>query len=156
MASSVQNPVDVAEREIRRDREDLERLRRRYPGYDLLPSANDASASAPAIVAAPRAAIAPRPITSLSAIEQAILNTVNSEPDEEWTSRGIILRIRNSGSYRLADSDDAALNAVGIALASLVEKERILRFHEGRGRDPHRYISVLSTEKEVPSEEKTS
>jgi hypothetical protein len=156
MASSVQNPIDIAEGEIRRDREDLDRLKRRYPGYDFLPSNNGSSASAAAAVVTQRATIYPRPIASLSAIEQAILSTVDSEPNEEWTSRGIIMRIRSNGSYRLANNEDAALNAVGIALASLVEKERILRSHEGRGRDPHRYTSILSTEKEVPSEEKTS
>ncbi len=150
MATPVLNPIETAEREIRRDREDLERLKRRYPGYDLLPAANGTSAPA---------AVSDRPVTpvrpSLNAIEQAVLTTVDSKPLLEWTSRQVIAKIRETVSFRLPEDDAAAMNYVGIALASLTEKGRIIRSHEGRGRDPHRYLS-LQTEKEAPSEEKAS
>jgi hypothetical protein len=149
MANSAQNPIDNAEMEIRRDREDLKRLKRRYPGHDFLPVSKNGAVSVVESKPAPVAAAVPAP-PPLAALEQAVLAAINSQPNEEWTSRGVVMALRNNGSYRLADNADAALNAVGIALASLTEKERIIRSHEGRGRDPHRYLSVQAAETEAP------
>jgi hypothetical protein len=131
--------IDLAEREIRRDREDLERLKKRYPGYDFL-QVNGTSVSS---------VNREKP---LSGIEQAILTVIESLPEQEWTSRSVVAAIRSGGIFLLANSDDAAMNAVTIALASLTETGRIRRTHQGSGRDPHRY---QANEKEVHSIEQT-
>src|ERR1700691_5795872 len=111
MATPVQNPIDTAEREIRRDREDLARLQRRYPGYDFLPTSNGTTAS----IAVSSQTTTPEASVYLSAIEQAVLGAVNAAPGSEFTSRTVIEALRTSGSYRLSENDDAAMNHVGIA-----------------------------------------
>jgi hypothetical protein len=143
------NPIEHAEKEIRRDREDLKRLKKRYPGFDFLPARNGSAAA----VAPPPPII---PSRSLNALEQAVFDEMGSDLVEEWTSRSVAARLLKGTAYRLPESDEAAMNAVTLALASLKDLGKIERVHEGRGRDPHRYrIVAAPIEKEVPSEEKT-
>jgi hypothetical protein len=136
------NAIEQAEKEIQRDKDDLKRLKKRYPGYDFIPvekSENHHQRT---------------PKTEFSALELAVLATVESDVNKEWTSRGVIENLRAIG-FRLPEKEDAAMNAVGSALIELMEAEKILRSHEGKGRDPHRYCA-LPIEKEAPPEEKTS
>jgi hypothetical protein len=142
------SPIALAEMEIRRDREDLDRLKRRYPGYDFLLVGNGA---APSSIPTPTLK-SQRP---LSGLEQAIFDVMSLARTEEWTSRRIVTTLNENQAFHLSENDDAAMNAVALALVSLRELGRIQRVHEGKGRDPHRY-KLASTEKEVPSEEKTS
>jgi hypothetical protein len=148
------NPIEQAEKEIRRDREDLKRLKKRYPGFDFLPLKNGSVSTTPA----PAQTITTLQTTTrpLNALEQAVLDEMASDLVQEWTSRSVVAALRTGTAYRLAESDDAAMNAVTLALVSLRELDKIERVHEGRGRDPHRYKVLVAVEKEVPSEEKTS
>jgi hypothetical protein len=93
---------------------------------------------------------------ALSAIEKAVLDVVDSAKDIEWTSRTAILALRAGSSFRLSENEDAAMNAVGLALTSLKDKHRITRVHEGRGRDPHRYKSVLPPDAETATDVMTA
>lgn len=140
--------IEQAKKEIRRDIEDLDRLKRRYPGYDFIAVSNREATptAAPVQVAASKV---------LSAIEQAALDVVASDP-REWTSREVMTALRESGTYRLPDGNDAAMNSVGLALTALKDANLIQRVHDGRGRDPHRYRRLPATEKEALTEEKAS
>lgn len=136
MDVSSSNPIEHAEREIRRDREDLKRLKKRYPGFDFLPVKNG---SAPATTPTQTIPTMQIPQRSLNALEQAVLDEMASDLVQEWTSRSVAAALRAGTAYRLAESDEAAMNAVTLALVSLKDLGKITRVHEGRGRDPHRY-----------------
>jgi hypothetical protein len=120
--------IEKAEREIKRDAEDLTRLKVRYPGYDFV-----------------RVEPAKR---QLSALETAILSLINFETEKEWTSRSVTTALRER-PVSLPENDDAAMNAVGGALIVLVCEKKIRRSHQGRGRDPHRYIAIGKGEQET-------
>jgi hypothetical protein len=139
--TSPSNPIEQAEKEIRRDRDDLKRLKKRYPGYDFLPAKNG---SVPITPTTAHAAIQATP-RQLSALEQAVLDAMASDGAEEWTSKSVVAALRAGTAYRLAQNDEAAMNAVTLALASLRELGKIERVHEGRGRDPHRYKVLKAT-----------
>jgi len=146
MEKAILSIIEEAEREIRRDREDLERLKKRYPDYDFLPVTNG-NMPLSGFIAEERSN---RP---LSGVEQAVLSVVDSDLQQEWTSRSVVNGVRSMGIFRLSDNEDAAMNAVTLALSSLKDRQKITRTHEGRGRDPHRYKAI---EKEVHSIEQTS
>jgi DNA-binding transcriptional ArsR family regulator len=130
--STFESVIQAAEREIRRDTEDLTRLKDRYPGYDFVLVDNV------------------RP--ELSRVQVEILALIESSRDDiEWTSRKILTEL--AGRVSIAGNDDVQMNAVTLALTALRDARKIRRVHEGRGRDPHRYKAL---EKEVPSEEKAS
>lgn len=155
MDISSSSPIEHAEREIRRDREDLKRLKKRYPGFDFLPVKNGSPLPAP--VPAAQTITTPQvPQRSLNALEQAVLDEMTSDLVEEWTSRSVVTGLRAGTAYRMAESDEAAMNSVTLALLSLRELGKIERVHEGRGRDPHRYKILAAIEKEAFPEEKTS
>jgi hypothetical protein len=146
------NPIVQAEQEIRRDREDLKRLKKRYPGYDFLPSRNGS-----ALIPAPT----PTPIVQtqdrqLNALEQAVLDVVLCDVVQEWTSRTVVAALRGGTAYRLAESDEAAMNAVTLALVALKDLGKIQRVHEGRGRDPHRYKILAAPENDASSKAEDS
>jgi hypothetical protein len=144
------NPIEQAESEIRRDREDLKRLKKRYPGFDFLPAKNGTALPTQTSLVQQES-----PARAINALEQAVLDEMASNPIEEWISRSVVARLRAGSAYRLAENDEAAMNSVALALVSLKELGKIERVHEGRGRDPHRYRVLPSREEEVPSEEKT-
>jgi predicted CoA-binding protein len=138
------NAIEQAEREIQRDKDDLKRLKKRYPGYDFIP-------------VDPKKSESPtqrQPRTDFSELEMAVLAVVAIGVDKEWTSRSVVESLRSQG-YRLPEKEEAAMNAVGYALIELKDAEKILRSHEGKGRDPHRYCA-LPIEKEAAPEEKAS
>ena len=124
--------IEQAEKELQRDKEDLKRLKKRYPGHDFIPVD-------PKRVADGKAQRQPK--TEFSDLEMAVLSAVNSGMDKEWTSREVheVLRLQN---VRLPENKDAAMNAIGAALIELKDADKILRSHEGRGRDPHRYSAI--------------
>jgi len=137
--------IEQADKELHRDKEDLKRLKKRYPGYDFVPVD-------PKRIAESKPQREPK--TEFSELELAVLSIVNSEMEKEWTSRLVIEILRVHG-VRLPEKEDAAMNAVGAALIELKDADKIRRSHEGKGRDPHRY-SGIETEKEAASEEITS
>ncbi len=135
--------IQAAEREIRRDSEDLSRLKRRYPGYDFI------------LVSKPNENLTVddrKPAPPLSIIQIGVLGVIESSSAREWTSRTVLTELTDHGQVSFP-TDEAAMNAVGLALAALAESGHIIRTHQGRGRDPHRYKAI---EKEVRSQEKTS
>jgi len=140
------SPIELAEREIQRDKDDLKRLKKRYPGYDFVLVESKKLGIDSSSIRQPRA--------DFTELEIAVLAVVNSLPDKEWTSRQILEELK-SKTVTLPEKEDAALNAVGYALTALREAGKILRSHEGSGRDPHRY-TAFGNEKEVIPEEKTS
>ena len=139
------NAIEQAEREIQRDKDDLKRLKKRYPGYDFV-------AVDPKKIAESHPQRTPK--TEFSPLELTVLGIVENAVDKEWTSRSVIEGLRVIG-FRLPEKEDAAMNAVGAALIELMEAEKILRTHEGKGRDPHRYCAI-PIEKEAAPEEKAS
>lgn len=141
MSATFQDLIHTAEKEIRRDSEDLSRLKQRYPGYDFVRVAKEVDTSTVNDV---------RPV--LSRLQTAILALFKSSAAREWTSRAVLTELTAQGQANFPN-DDAGMNAVGLALIALAETGRITRTHQGRGRDPHRYTP---NEKEVPSVEKTS
>jgi hypothetical protein len=84
---------------------------------------------------------------AMSALELKILETINASPDQEWTSRSTVEALK-SVSYRLPEKDEAAMNAVGYALIALKDAKKIVRIHEGKGRNPHRYVSTQLKQEE--------
>ena len=134
--------IDQAEKELQRDKDDLKRLKKRYPGHDFVPV--DSKRAADGQPQRP-------PKTEFSDLELAVLTVVDGDMDREWTSRMVLDSLRLAGS-RLPEKEDAAMNAVGYALIELKDAEKIQRSHEGKGRDPHRY-KALENEKEAPLEE---
>ena len=135
--------IQAAEREIRRDSEDLARLKKRYPGYDFVLVSKPAEQLA---VSTQKSA------PPLSILQIGIIGLIESSSSREWTSRTVLTELTDHGQVSFP-TDEAAMNAVGLALAALAESGHIVRTHQGRGRDPHRYKAI---EKEVRSEEKTS
>jgi hypothetical protein len=141
--TTMTNAIEQAEREIQRDKDDLKRLKKRYPGYDFIPVDPKKSENHQQHT----------PKTEFSPLELAVWATVKSGVDKEWTSRSVIENLRALG-FRLPEKEEAAMNAVGSALIELMESEKILRSHEGKGRDPHRYCDLptvdIPVEKEAP------
>lgn len=133
MSETVLDLIQIAEREIRRDSDDLARLKQRYPGYDFIRVAKEDK-------------------SELSELEKTVLGLINEQPDEEWTSRSVVTVIAAGRSYRLPEKDDAAMNAVAAALVALKDARRITRTHEGRGRDPHRYTAIKEVKDKEPAE----
>ena len=128
------SPIEQAEREIQRDKDDLKRLKKRYPGYDFVR------------VDVPKVSISANGYAQnrvgVSEVESGVLEVINDNPDGEWTSRSMVEFLRVMDKTRLPEKDDAAMNAVGYALIALKEAGKILRVHEGKGRDPHRYKAL--------------
>jgi hypothetical protein len=118
------------ELELRRDQDDLERLKTRYPGYDFVPVAKPSEVTD---------IFTGETSTPLSVFDEAVLDTVNSQ-DQEWHSRSVMDAMRSAGK-RISESDDAAMNAIAIALPLLTERGLIERVHVGR---PHRYRRKVS------------
>jgi hypothetical protein len=143
MENSILNLIQHAEREIRRDSEDLTRLKSRYPGYDFV-LVRDQANEKPTIPGETRAIK-----QELSSLEKDVLSIIDSDKTLEWTSRTVEAALRSRGLYRLPENDDAAMNAVSGALISLMDAKKIQRIHQGRGRDPHRYISIEENGKEA-------
>ena len=139
MSERVQDLIQAAEREIRRDSEDLARLKQRYPGFDFVRvedvqnKADQTSAQQPSYLQ--------------TAIEGLISTSV-----QEWTSRAVFSELTSRGMVSF-NNQEAGMNAVALSLTALKDAGKIQRVHEGRGRDPHRYKAI---EKEASSEEKTS
>ena len=122
------SPIEQAEKEIQRDKDDLKRLKKRYPGYDFVPVDK-------AVAKAPQSQT--RPLSYLdTAVEWLISNSL-----QEWTSRAVVKELSDQGRISF-NSEEVAMNAVGSALSSLTDAGKIRRVHKGRGRDPHRYCSV--------------
>lgn len=140
----MENGLDIikqAEREIRRDAEDLTRLKFRYPGYDFVKVDQSTTQQANSQSSG----------VELSQLERDVIRVMHSmTPDTQWTSRTVVTGMQTQ-NLRLPEKDDAAMNAVAYALVSLRDKKKIIRTHEGRGRDPHRY--QLVQEDKVPSTE---
>lgn len=143
MENSIHDLIRQAELEIQRDSEDIARLLKRYPGYDFVLVRNRPS-NAPPISEESR--IGGKKLTNL---ESSVLSIVDSDATVEWTSRSVREALGSSGLYKLPQADDAAMNAVSGALISLKNANRIVRVHEGRGRNPHRYVSMSTKEKEA-------
>jgi hypothetical protein len=133
MSETISNLIQAAEREIRRDSDDLTRLKLRYPGFDFVRVAKDDRAAA-------NAAQPELPILQLS-----ILGLIESSSFREWTSRSVLTELVATEQVGFP-SDDAGMNAVGLALIALAEAGRITRTHQGRGRDPHRYTALKKEE----------
>ncbi len=133
MNETVSDLIQIAEREIRRDSEDLARLKQRYPGYDFVR------------VDTPRLPV-------LDELEVEILKLINNGSSTEWTSRSVLTALRLGGYHRLPNKVEAAMNAIAAALVSLRDAGKITRVHEGRGRDPHRYTTKLEEKNEEPAE----
>jgi len=131
--------IQKAEMEIRRDGEDLTRLKQRYPGYDFVrvtgeennPAGNDA-----------------RP--ELSRLQTAVLGLIESSSIREWTSRTVFTELTAGGQISFPN-DAAGMNAVALALVALAETGRITRTHPGRGRDPHRYTANKEVKNQEPA-----
>jgi hypothetical protein len=135
MSATIQDLIQIAEKEIRRDSEDLTRLKQRYPDYDFVRVAKDEDKPAVNDV---------RP--ELSRVQTAVLGLIESSSSREWTSRAVLTELTAGGQVSFPNND-AGMNAVGLALIALAEAGRITRTHQGRGRDPHRYTP---NEKEPP------
>lgn len=129
--------IQAAEREIRRDSEDLARLKRRYPGYDFVPVTQAELLSTDA-----------QPV--LSYAQRLALTLIESSPFREWTSRTVFTELSAHGKIDFP-SEDAAMNAIPLALAALTEMGKIRRVHEGRGRDPHRYTRITEVKDQEPA-----
>jgi len=138
MSETFLDLIQIAEKEIRRDSEDLTRLKRRYPGFDFIPIASNGSSNG----------VQSEP----SEMEKTVLNLINEQPDQEWTSRSVVTVIAASKLCRLPEKDDAAMNAVAATLIALKDAKRITRTHEGRGRDPHRYTANMGVKDKEPAE----
>ena len=135
--------IEQAEKEIQRDKADLKRLKKRYPGYDFVPVDAAESHSQRA---------AKKDFSELAGI---VLSVVAVGVNKEWTSREVFENLRAQG-VSLPEKEDAAMNAVGAALIELKDAELIRRSFEGKGRTPHRYTAIVrAKEKEVASEEGT-
>ena len=134
--------IEQAEKEIHRDKADLKRLKKRYPGYDFVPvdAAENHSQRT-----------TKKDFSELSGL---VLSVVAIGMNKEWTSREVFENLRSQG-VSLPEKEDAAMNAVGAALIELKDAELIRRTFEGKGRTPHRY-TAMPKEKEVASEEGTS
>lgn len=140
MSQATENPIELAEREIRRDSEDLARLKQRYPGYDFVRVTG--SVVAPAIKET-------RPV-----LQVAILGIIDTSPEREWTSRSMLAALTEGGQVSFAN-DTAGMNAVGAALIAMADAGKIIRTHQGRGRDPHRYTSKASRAGHPPAVEES-
>jgi hypothetical protein len=132
--------IEQAEKEIQRDKADLKRLKKRYPGYDFVPI--DAAETH-------TQRTAKKDFSELGGI---VLSVVAVGMDREWTSREVFDNLRSQG-VSLPEKEDAAMNAIGSALIELKDAELIRRSFEGKGRTPHRYTAITRTEKEAPVEE---
>jgi len=140
MSETVLDLIQAAEREIRRDSDDLTRLKRRYPGYDFVRVATDDSK--------PHTEDARPPLSNM---QISILGLIESSTDREWTSRSVLTDLTDHGLVSFP-SDDAGMNAVGLALIALAEAGEITRTHQGRGRDPHRYTAIKKEDRtETPA-----
>jgi hypothetical protein len=139
MSDTILDVIQIAEKEIRRDADDLTRLKQRYPGYDFVRV--DQSESAPA-------RITPRP--EPSRVQTAILGVIESSSFREWTSRSVLTELTASGQVGFP-TDEAGMNAVGLALIAMAEAGRITRTHQGRGRDPHRYTANVEVKYQEPA-----
>jgi hypothetical protein len=140
MSETISNLIQAAEREIRRDSEDLTRLKRRYPCFNFIRVAQEEDG--------PKANTA-RP--ELSYLQNSILGVIVNSTACEWTSRSVLTELTTHDLVGFP-SDDAGMNAVGLALTALSEAGQIMRTHQGRGRDPHRYTSICKEDKtEAPA-----
>jgi hypothetical protein len=133
MSTPILDLIQIAEKEIRRDSEDLTRLKQRYPGYDFVRVGNAEDK--------PKVNIR----QELSRLQQAVLGLIESSSFREWTSRAVLSELAAGGQVGFPN-DDAGMNAVGLALIALSEAGRITRTHQGRGRDPHRYTANREAE----------
>jgi hypothetical protein len=139
MSETFLNLIQTAEREIRRDSEDLTRLKQRYPGFDFVKVIKEEKPEANAV----------RP--QMPRLQVSILGLIDSLSDREWTSRSVLTDLVDHGLVAFPN-DDAGMNAVGLALIALAESGRITRIHQGRGRDPHRYTAIKKEDKtEAPA-----
>jgi hypothetical protein len=138
--------IEQAEKELKRDKDDLRRLKKRYPDYHFVPIDPKS---------APDSVSQRTQKKEFTELQLAVLGVVNSDVDKEWTSRMVTESLRALGSIRLPQNEDAVMNAVGYALIELRDADKILRSHEGKGRDPHRYCAI-PIEKEATPEETTS
>ena len=134
MSTPILDLIQVAEKEIRRDSEDITRLKQRYPGYDFVRVAPEENNPAGADA---------RP--ELSRVQTAVLALIESSSIREWTSRSVFTELTAGGQVSFPN-DDAGMNAVGLALIALAEAGKITRTHQGRGRDPHRYTPKLEVQ----------
>jgi hypothetical protein len=141
-AITMTNAIELAEREIQRDKDDLKRLKKRYPGYDFVPVDPKKTAENQ-----PQRA----PKTDFTDLELAVLAVVAVGVDKEWTSREVFESLRAQG-VRLPEKEEAAMNAVGAALIELKDADKILRSFEGKGRAPHRYSAILKEKEATPEE----
>lgn len=139
MSNTILDLIQIAEQEIRRDSEDLTRLKKRYPGYDFVRVGNDENNSTVSDA---------RP--ELSYAQRIILELIESSPFREWTSRTVFTELAAHGQIGFP-TDDAGMNAVGLALNALAETGRIKRIHHGRGRDPHRYTPNVEVKDQEPA-----
>jgi hypothetical protein len=137
--------IEQAEKEIQRDKSDLKRLKKRYPGYDFVPVDADKAENHTQRTAK----------KDFSELGGLVLSVVTVGMDKEWTSREVFENLRSQG-VSLPEKEDAAMNAVGAALIELKDAELIRRSFEGKGRTPHRYTAIVREEKEANPEEKTS
>jgi len=135
--------MEQAEKEIQRDKADLKRLKKRYPGYDFVPVDSE---NQPQYT----------PRTDFTDLETTVLAVVTAAVDKEWTSREVFQNLREKGSTHLPEKEDAAMNAVGAALVELTRADLVRRSFIGKGRAPHRYTSIVSMEKEAAPEENAS
>lgn len=136
MSDTFLDLIQIAEQEIRRDSEDLTRLKQRYPGYDFVrvdqPAAHRVNVQSPS--------------AELTQLERDVIRVMHSmTPGTVWTSRTVVTGMRTQ-NLRLPEKDDAAMNAVGNTLIALADAGRITRTHQGRGRDPHRYTVNIETQ----------
>jgi hypothetical protein len=139
MSETISDLIQTAEKEIRRDAEDLKRLKQRYPDFDFVRV--DGETGKPAVSSV-------RP--ELSRVQAAVLGLIESSSFREWTSRSVLteLQAQRQASF---PNDDAAMNAVSLALIALAEAGKITRTHQGRARDPHRYTQIQEVKNQEPA-----
>jgi hypothetical protein len=134
--------IEQAEKEIQRDKADLKRLKKRYPGYDFVPIDADNHSQR-------------TPKKDFSELGGAVLSVVLVGKDKEWTSREVFDNLRSQG-VSLPEKDDAAMNAIGAALIELKNADLIRRSFEGKGRTPHRYTAIVRAEEKEATPEETA
>ena len=135
-----------AERDLKRDAEELARLKTRYPGFDFVRMEMDEGSRIQTFAKTSR--------SSNPELEEAIVDRLQVEHDVQWTSRTLYKVLANYAGL-LPQREDTAMNAIGFALIALTERKAILRIHEGRGRDPHRYMAIPSEDVSANEKETT-
>jgi hypothetical protein len=125
------NFAEYVESEMRLDKAAIDRLKRRYPGWEFLPVSGQQK---PPIVVSSNGSQAVEPLA------QAVERIIKSLPSHEWTSAGIYA-VLAAEKYPLPEPKAQRMANISTALGKLSKKpsSSVREVFKGSGRNPNRY-----------------